>query len=69
MGRALQEIKRALKPGGTLSVTEFLPDPDYVFRPMTIKTVQGEGFILDASQSNLWNYTVWFKKPPVQPDS
>ncbi|MEX2160604.1 MAG: methyltransferase domain-containing protein [Anaerolineales bacterium] len=26
---ALQEIHRALKPGGFLSVTEVLPDPDY----------------------------------------
>ncbi|MBA7697269.1 2-methoxy-6-polyprenyl-1,4-benzoquinol methylase [subsurface metagenome] len=65
-GRALQEIRRVLKPGGTLAVTEFLPDPDYPWRSTVIKICQREGFTLDASPGNLWNYTVRFKKPPPE---
>ncbi len=61
--RALQEISRVLKPGGILAVTELLPDPDYPWRSTTIKICQREGFVLDASLGNLWNYTVRFKKP------
>ena len=62
-GKALREIWRVLKPGGILGVTEFLPDPDYPLRSTTIKICQREGFILDKSSGNLWNYTVRFRKP------
>jgi len=62
-GKALREISRVLKPGGILAVTEFLPDPDYPWRSTVIKICQREGFVLDASLGNLWNYTVRFKKP------
>ena len=62
-GRALREIIRVLKPGGILAVTEFLPDPDYPLRSTTIKICRQEGFILDNSAGNLWNYTVRFTKP------
>ena len=62
-GRALQEIKGVLKPGGILSVTEFLPDPDYPLRSTTLKICQREGFVLDDNLGNLWNYTIRFKKP------
>ena len=61
-GRALREIKRVLKPDGTLAVSEFLPDPDYPLRSTSIKEVQREGFILDDTQGNLWHYTVKFRK-------
>ena len=62
-GRALREVRRVLKPGGILAVTELLPDPDYPLRSTTIRLVKREGFILDKSSGNLWNYTVRFKKP------
>jgi len=65
-GRALREIKRVLKPGGILAVTEFLPDPDYPLRSTTIKICQREGFVLDDNLGNLWNYTVRFKRPPSE---
>ncbi len=62
-GRALREIRRVLKPGGIIAVTEILPDPDYPLRSTTIRICQREGFILDGNFGNLWNYTVRFKKP------
>jgi len=64
-GRALREIKRVLKPGGILAVTELLPDPDYPLRSTTIKLCRREGFVLGSNSGNLWNYTVRFKKPVV----
>jgi ubiquinone/menaquinone biosynthesis C-methylase UbiE len=61
--KALNEIKRVLKPDGILAVTEFLPDPDYPLKSTTVKDGENAGFIFDAVEGNLWNYTVRFKKP------
>ena len=61
--RALQEIKRVLRKGGILAVTEFLPDPDYPLKSTTIKVVKRIGFALDEALGNFWNYTVRFIKP------
>ena len=60
--RALEQAKRVLKPGGLLSVTEFLPDPDYAWKATTIKLGTKAGLILDEASGNFWNYTVRFKK-------
>lgn len=61
--RALQEVKRVLKPGGLFAVTELFPDPDYPWKATTIKLGEGAGFVVDAVSGNLFNYTVRFKKP------
>jgi len=59
---ALAEIKRVLKPGGILAVTELLPDPDYPLRSTTIRIGEKAGFVFDKASGNFWNYTVRFRK-------
>ncbi len=60
--RALQEVKRVLKPEGVLAVTELFPDPDYPWKSTTIKLGEEAGFVLDEVSGNFFNYTVRFKK-------
>lgn len=60
--RALQQVKRVLKPGGVLAVTELFPDPDYPWKSTTIKLGTRAGFVTDEVSGNLWNYTIRFKK-------
>jgi ubiquinone/menaquinone biosynthesis C-methylase UbiE len=60
--RALQQVKRVLKPGGFLAVTELFPDPDYPWKSTTIKLGEGNGFVVDKVSGNFFNYTVRFRK-------
>jgi ubiquinone/menaquinone biosynthesis C-methylase UbiE len=60
--KALAEAMRVLKPGGILSVTEALPDPDYPFKSTTIKHCLAAGFKYEKTLGNLWHYTILFKK-------
>jgi ubiquinone/menaquinone biosynthesis C-methylase UbiE len=57
---ALREIRRVLKSDGRLSVTEFLPDPDYPLRRTVIRWAEAAGFELAASHGNLFCYTLNF---------
>jgi len=61
--KALQQVRRVLKPGGFLAVTEFLPDPDYSWKSTTIRLGKEAGFVLDEASRGFWNYTVRFRKP------
>ncbi|MBM3148779.1 MAG: methyltransferase domain-containing protein [Chloroflexi bacterium] len=60
--RALQEVGRVLKKGGILAVTELFPDPDYPWKSTTIKLGTENGFVVDKTSGNFFNYTVRFKK-------
>jgi ubiquinone/menaquinone biosynthesis C-methylase UbiE len=60
---ALAEIKRVLRPGGILAVSETLMDIDYFLKSTVIKMAGQAGFIMDGAAGNLWSYTVRFTRP------
>jgi ubiquinone/menaquinone biosynthesis C-methylase UbiE len=64
--RALVELRRVLKPGGLLSITEEFADPDYPFAFETIQRVEAAGFKLDQRFGNFWVYTLNFRRDAVQ---
>jgi len=59
--KALEEIKRVLKPKGILAISEFFTDPDYPLRTTTIKQGEQGGFKFESVFGNFWNYTVKFR--------
>lgn len=60
---ALASVNRVLRPGGRLSITEMLPDPDYSLKSTTIARCEDAGFEFDEEFGNLLAYTVNFHKP------
>jgi ubiquinone/menaquinone biosynthesis C-methylase UbiE len=61
---ALAEIRRVLRPGGFLSISEHLPDPDYRSRAALRRSCEAAGFELLRSVGPWWNYTSTFRRPP-----
>jgi ubiquinone/menaquinone biosynthesis C-methylase UbiE len=60
---ALREIYRALKPGGILSVTELLPDPDFQ-TPATVRRLADKtGFVEQKIMGGFPAFTMNLVKP------
>jgi ubiquinone/menaquinone biosynthesis C-methylase UbiE len=60
--RALKEIHRVLKPGGTIAFSELLPDPDYPLARTVEKWASEAGFQLKEKIGNFFYYTLIFIK-------
>jgi len=60
---AMAEIYRALKPGGVLSVTEMILDPDYLTRRTVLGLAERAGFRLDRAFGTWLAFTVNLVKP------
>lgn len=60
---ALAGLHAALKPGGILSITELIIDPDYVPHRTVTRLAQRAGFQQDRRFGNLLMFTANFKKP------
>lgn len=56
--KALSEIKRVLKMGGKIAVTEWLVDPDYSLKSTTKKYLIDAGFSKIEASGNIWQYTI-----------
>ena len=61
--RALAEVRRVLKPGGTLSITEEFLDPDYPLARTTVRRAKSAGFKPVARRGNWFLYTLSFRAP------
>jgi predicted methyltransferase len=53
----------ALKPGGSLSVTELFPDPHYQSRSTVKRLAEEAGFRFQSVQGGWWLFTANFVKP------
>ncbi len=60
---ALAEIFASLKPGGVLSITEVIADPDFQRREHVRRLAQAVGFVEQAFFGNAISYTIHFRKP------
>ena len=61
--QALHEIKRVLRVGGYLAISELFMDPDYRLKSTTIKVGRQTGFAPEKTFGGFWSYTVRFSKP------
>ena len=60
--RALRELYRVLRPGGVVSISEYLPDPDYPLRRTTIALARRAGFEPFQQFGNFFAYVVNFRR-------
>ncbi len=60
---ALEEYARVLRSGGTLAVTEAMPDPDYVRTPVLCRLAEARGFRRGERLGNWVQFTQRFVRP------
>jgi len=58
--QALAELRRVLKPGGRLAVSEEMPDPAYVLPHVTRQRVEAAGFLFAGQSGSLFCYSQLF---------
>jgi ubiquinone/menaquinone biosynthesis C-methylase UbiE len=56
---ALAEVRRVLRPGGRLSVSEQLPDPDYITPRALRSELSTAGFIEDSTRGLVVYTSTW----------
>jgi SAM-dependent methyltransferase len=64
--RALAELRRVMRPGGVLSFSEALGDPDYVFRDSLEDLCRASGFRALGHDRQRLGYTMSFAAPDAQ---
>jgi ubiquinone/menaquinone biosynthesis C-methylase UbiE len=60
-GHAVGEFHRVLRTDGRLSVSEQLPDPDFIPRGALRKLLRGSGLNEVRSRGHLWYTSIWSK--------
>lgn len=67
--RALVELRRVLRPGGRLSVSEQLPDPDFISRGRLRRELGALGFTEIATRGRFFYTSSWKALPQSSPSS
>ena len=57
----LRAIRRVLRPGGLLSISEHLPDPDFTSLHALRHRAERAGFVLERRHGSRWAYTANFR--------
>ena len=61
--KCLAMLHRIIRPGGLLSITESLPDPDFYSFSTLRALVEDEGFCFAERFGRSWSYTANFRRP------
>lgn len=61
--RCLAGLRRILRPGGLLSITEHLRDPDFSRFSTIRRLVESEGFVFEERFGPRWAFTASFRVP------